>query len=120
VQGWIASTNFADFDGSATQSAVILTKAGLGAVTGAVYKAAPVPVAVIVPTVGFPFGTPLTAQLTLVSGRPALVTVARNVTIPPGKSDSMPGGFVATVTPISLAIVRTSLPLAELFSWLVA
>jgi hypothetical protein len=32
----------------------------------------------------------------------------------------MPGGFVATVTPISLAIVRTSLPLAELFAWLVA
>ena len=40
-------------DESATQSAVILTEAGLGAVEGAVYKAAPVPVAAIVPTVEF-------------------------------------------------------------------
>jgi hypothetical protein len=32
----------------------------------------------------------------------------------------MPEGFVATVTPRSLVTVRTTLPLAELFAWLVA
>jgi hypothetical protein len=120
VQFWIASNKFADLDESATQSAVILTEAGLGAVAGAVYKPAPVPVAAIVPIVEFPFGTPLTAQLTFVSGCPALVTVARSWTIPPGKTDNMPEGFVATVTPRSLVTVRTTLPLAELFAWLVA
>jgi hypothetical protein len=120
VQFWIASIKFADLDASATQSALISTEAGLGAPAGAVYKAAPVPVAAIVPTVEFPPGTPLTDQLTFVSGCPALVTVARNWTIPPGKTDNMPGGFVATVTPMSLVIVRTTLALAELFAWLVA
>jgi hypothetical protein len=88
-------------DESAAQVAVMLTDAGLGAVAGAVYKAASVPVAVIVPTVEFPFGTPLTAQLTLVSACPVLVTVATNWTIPAGKTDDMPGGFVATLTPIT-------------------
>ena len=120
MQLWIASTKFPDLDESATQSAVILTEAGLGAVAGAVYKAAPAPVPAIVPTVEFPFGTPLTAQLTLVSGCPALVTVATSWTIPAGKTDDMPEGFVARVTPMSLVIVKTALPLAELFAWLVA
>ena len=120
MQLWIASTKFADLDESAAQFAVMVTDAGLGAVAGAVYNAEPVPVVVIVPTAEFPFGTPLTAQLTLVSGCPALVTAARSWTIPAGKTDDMPGGFVATVTPMSLVIVRTTLPLAELFAWLVA
>lgn len=99
---------------------MILTEAGLGGVVGALYKAAPIPVAAIVPTIEFPFGTPFTAQLMFVSGWPALVTVARNWTIPPGKTDNMPGGFVATVTPMSLVIVRTVAPLAELSASLVA
>jgi hypothetical protein len=120
VQFWIASIKFADLDESATQTAVILTEAGFGVVAGAVYEAAPVPVAAIVPKVEFPSGTPLTDQLTFVSGCPALVTLARNWTIPPGKTDNKPGGFVATVTPMSLMIVRPTLPLAELFAWLVA
>jgi hypothetical protein len=93
---------------------------GWGAVAGAVYKAASVPVAAIVPTAEFPFGTPLTAQLTFVSGCPELVTVVRNWTIPPGATDNTLGGFVATLTLISLMIVRTALPLAELSAKLVA
>jgi hypothetical protein len=111
---------FADLDESATQFAVILTDAGLGGVVGAVYKAASELVTVIVPIVEFPFGTPLTAQLTFVSGCPALVTAAKSWTIPPGKTDDIPEGFVATVTPMSLVIIRSALPLAELFAWLVA
>ena len=120
MQLWIASTKFPDLDESATQFAVILTEAGLGAVAGAVYKAAPAPVAAIVPTVEFPFGIPLTAQLTLVSGCPALVTVARSWAIPPGKTDDMPEGFVATLTLMSLVMVRAALLIADLFAWLVA
>ena len=100
MQPWIASIRLADLDESAAQVAVMLTDAGLGAVAGAVYNAASVPVAVIVPTVEFPFGTPLTAQLTLVLGFPVLVTVATSGIIPAGKTDGMPGGFVARVTPI--------------------
>jgi hypothetical protein len=107
-------------DESATQFAVIVTEGGLGAVTGAVYKAASAPIAVIVPSVEFPFGTPSTAQVTLVSGCPALVTVARSGTSPAGNTDDIPDGLVATVTPMSLMIVRAALPLAELSAWLVA
>jgi len=120
VQGWIASKKFPDLDESATQPAVILTEPGLGGVVGAMYKAASAPVTAIVPTVEFPFATPLTAQLTLVSGCPALMTVARSWTIPPGETDDMPEGFVATLTLMSLAMVRAALPLAVLFAWLVA
>jgi len=120
VQSWIGSDKFPDFDESATQSAVIFIEAGFGAVTGAVYKAAPAPVAAIFPTVESPLGTPLTAQLTLVSGCPALVTVARSWSIPPGKTDDMPAGLVATLTLMSLLTVRTAVALAELFAWLVA
>ena len=120
AQLWIVSDRFPDLDESDTQSAVTLTEAGLGAVAGAVYKAASAPIVAIVPTVEFPFATPLTAQLTLVSGCPALMTVARSWTVPPGKTDDMPEGFVATLTVMSLVIVRTALPLAELFAWLVA
>jgi len=101
VQLWIASTRLADLDESAAQVAVMLTDAGLAAVAGVVYNAVSVPVAVIVPTAEFPFGTPLTAQLTLVSGRPTLVTVATSWTIPVGLTDDMPGGFVARLTPVT-------------------
>jgi len=97
-----------------------VAEAGLGAVAGAVYEAVPAPVEATVPNVEFPFGTPLTAQLTFVSGCPALLILARSWTIPAGKTDDMPGGLVATVTPMSLVIVRTALPFAELFAWLVA
>ncbi len=97
VQLWIPSITVADLDGSATQVAAILTEAG-GVVEGAVYQAASGPVVVIVPTVEFPFGTPLTVQFTAVLECPALVTVATSWTIPPGKTEDMPGGFVATVT----------------------
>jgi hypothetical protein len=110
IATWIASTRLADLDESAVQVAVMLTDAGLGAVAGAVYNAASVPVAVIVPTAEFPFGTPLTAQLTLVSGCPVLVTVARSWTIPAGKTDDMPGGFVATVTPITAGCLDELFP----------
>ena len=120
VQFWIVSDQFPDLDESATQSAVIFIEAGLGAVAGAVYNAAPAPVVAIVPTVEFPFGTPLTAQLTFVSGCPALVTGARSWSIPPGKTFDMPAGLVAMVTPMSLVIVRTVPPLAEVLDWLVA
>jgi hypothetical protein len=72
---------------------------GFGAVVGAVYQAVSGPVLVIVPTVAFPFATPLTAQCTVVSGFPVLVTAATSWTIPPGETDDMSGGFVATVTP---------------------
>jgi len=58
--------------------------------------------------------------LTLVSGWPALTTVARSWTIPPGAIEDMPEGFVATLTLMSLVMLRTALPLAELFAWLVA
>jgi hypothetical protein len=116
AQLWIVSERFPDLDESATQSAVILTEAGLGALAGAVYKAASAPIAAIVPTVEFPFGRPLTAQLTLVSGCPALVTVERSWTVPPGKTEDIPEGFVATVTPMSLVIVRGALPLTELLA----
>jgi hypothetical protein len=105
---------------SATQTAVILSESGVGAVVGAVYKAVSGPVTAIVPTVEFPFVTPLTAQLTVVSGWPALTTVARSWTIPPGATEDMPEGFVATLTLMSLVMLRTALPLAELFAWLVA
>jgi hypothetical protein len=120
AQLWIVSDRFPDLDESATQPEVIVTESGLGAVAGALYKAVFGPIAAIVPTVEFPFATPLTAQLTLVSGCPALMTVARSWTVPPGKTDDMPEGFVATLTVMSLVIVRTALPLAELFAWLVA
>ena len=96
------------------------SESGVGALVGAVYKAVSAPVTAIVPTVEFPFATPLTAQLTAVSGCPALLTVARNWTVPPGNADDMPGGFVATLTLISLVMVRTKLPLAEPLAWLVA
>ncbi|MGC1906715.1 MAG: hypothetical protein WA715_23045 [Candidatus Acidiferrum sp.] len=116
AQLWIVSERFPDLDESATQFAVTLTEPGLGAVAGAVYKAASAPMAVRVPTIEFPFATPLTAQLTLVSGCPALVTVARSWTVPPGKTEDIPEGFVATVTPMSLVIVRGALPLTELLA----
>jgi hypothetical protein len=98
----------------------MVTEAGLGAVVGAVYKAVSIPVAAIVPTVEFPFGTPSTAQLTLVFGCPALVTVASSWTIAAGLTDDMPDGSVATVTPMSLMIVSAVLALFELSAWLVA
>jgi hypothetical protein len=120
VQFWIASIKFADLDESATQSAAILTEGGVGAMAGAVYKAVPLPVAVIVPTIEFPSGTPLTDQLKFVSGCPALVIAARSWIDPPGKTDDIPTGFVATLTPISLVMVSGSLPLAEVLAWLVA
>jgi hypothetical protein len=99
VQFWIASVRLADLDESAAHVAVMLTDAGLGVVAGAVYKAVPVPVVVIVPTDELPFGTPLTAQFTLVLAFPVLVTVATNWTIPVGNTVDMAGGLVATVTP---------------------
>jgi hypothetical protein len=40
--------------------------------------------------------------------------------VPPGKTDDMPAGLVATLTLMSLSIARTAVPLAELFAWLVA
>ena len=76
MHGWIASDRVPDLDGSATQAAVILTELGLGAVLGAIYKAEPAPVTAIVPTIEFPFATPLTDQFTLASGCPALLIVA--------------------------------------------
>ncbi len=91
MQGWIVSNSCPDLDESATQTAVILSESGVGAVVGAVYKAVSTPITVIAPTVEFPFATPLTAQLTVVSGCPALM---------------------------SLAMVRAALPFAELFAWL--
>ena len=99
---------------------MILSDSGTGARVGAVYKAVSIPVTVIVPRVEFPVATPLTVQLTLVSGCPALLTVARRRTMPPGKTDDMPEGFVATPTLMSLAIVTTVSALAELFAPLVA
>jgi hypothetical protein len=72
----MVATTFADLDESAMQSAVMVMELGLSGVAGAVYQAVPGPVAVIVPTVVFPFATPLTAQLTVVSGCPALLTLA--------------------------------------------
>jgi hypothetical protein len=120
MQFWIASDKFADLDGSATQPAVMLTEVGLGGIDGAVYQAVSALVTAIVPTVEFPFGTPLTVQLRFASGCPALVTAASSWTVPPGKTDDIPAGFVATVIPMSLTIVRGALPLAELLAWLAA
>ncbi len=105
VQGWIVSNSCPDWDESATQTAVILSESGMGAVVGAVYKAVSTPVTVIAPAIEFPFAKPLTAQLTLVSGCPALMTAARSWTVPPGKTDDMPEGFVATLTLMSLVMV---------------
>jgi hypothetical protein len=89
---------FPDLEGSATLAAVMVTDAGLGAVTGAVYSAVSVPVVAMVPTAELPFGTPLTDQLTLGSGLPAPVTVATSWTIPAGSIDDMSDGLVATAT----------------------
>jgi hypothetical protein len=120
VQFWIASIKFADLDESATQTAVIVMELGLGAVVGAVYRAVSGPVAAIVPTVEFPFCTPLTTQFTMVSGCPALATLARSWTAPPGNTNDRPEGFVDKFTAMSLLMVRAAWPLAELFAWLVA
>jgi hypothetical protein len=98
----------------------MVTEAGLGGLVGALYQATPGPVAVIVPSVEFPFATPLTAQLTVGSGCPALTSVATSCTDPPGKTFAMPEGLVATLTLISLLMVKTVLALAELLATLVA
>ena len=78
------------------------------------------PVTVIVPRVEFPLAIPLIAQLTVVSGCPALMTLATRRTIPLGKTDDIPEGFVPTLTLMSLMIVKTVSPLTELFAALVA
>ena len=87
---------------------------------GAVYKAEPAPVTAIVPTIEFPFATPLTAQFTLASGCPALLIVASSWTVPSGNTDEMIEGLAATLTEMSLFMVRAALPLAVRFAWLVA
>lgn len=120
MQFWIVVNRFADLDESATQTAVIVMELVLGAMVGALYQAVPGPVAAIVPTVEFPFGTPLTAQFTVVSGCPALFTLARSWTVPPGNTNDMPEGFVDTFSATSLVMVRAAWPLAELSAWLVA
>jgi hypothetical protein len=69
----IVKVPVADFAGSAWLVAVTCTVAGDGRSAGAVY----IPAVVIVPSVVFPPGTPLTLQLTAVSV--VFVTVAVNV-----------------------------------------
>jgi hypothetical protein len=120
VQFWIVVNRFADLDESATQTAVIVMELGLGALVGAAYKAVSGPVAAIVPTVEFPFCTPLTTQFTPVSGCPALFTLARSWTAPPGNTNDIPEGFVDTFTAMSLVMVKAAWPLAELSTWLLA
>ena len=81
-----------DFVEAAWLVAVICSVAGDGKSAGAVYK----PPEVIVPSVVFPPGTPLTLQLTAVSV--VFVTVARNVSWFPSTADPVDG---VTVTPMA-------------------
>jgi hypothetical protein len=83
---------------SATDTAVIVTVAGVGTVMGAVYT----PDAEIIPTVALPPAVPLTLQLTAVLEAP--VTAAVNVCVIPtvtlmvaGVTDTVIGAATVTV-----------------------
>ncbi len=80
-----------DFVESAWLVAVICIVAGDGRSTGAVYT----PPDVIVPSVAFPPGTPLTLQLTAVSV--VVVTVAVKVAWPPSTTDPFIGFTVTAI-----------------------
>ena len=87
----IANVLAPDFVESAWLEAVICTVAVDGRSAGAAYN----PADVIVPSVAFPPGTPLTLQLTAVSV--VFVTVATNVSWFPSTTDAVVG---VTVTPM--------------------
>jgi hypothetical protein len=87
----IANMAVPDFVESAWLVAVICTVAGDGKSAGAVYT----PADVIVPSVAFPPGEPLTFQLTVVSV--VFVTAAKNVSWFPSTTDPVVG---VTVTPM--------------------
>ena len=83
---------------SATETAVIVTAAGLGATAGAVYS----PVVEMVPTVAFPPFTPFTCHVTAVFE--VFVTVAVNCCVKPvttvavlGLTATETGGVIVTV-----------------------
>lgn len=76
--------------GSSTLAARTDTVAGAGRLAGAVYA----PLAVMVPTVAFPPGTPFTLQVT--DGFDAPVTLALNVCDMPNRTDAA-GGAIVTV-----------------------
>ena len=120
TQGWMVAETWADLDVSARQVAEIKTEPGLGATAGAVYIAIFAPVAMIVPKVALPLGTPLTDQLTPGSGCPLVAIVATSWTIPPGASEDIPEGLVATFKTMSLVMFRTVLAVIEGSAWLVA
>src|SRR5260370_14978631 len=80
-----------DFVESAWLVAVTCTVAGEGRSAGAVYT----PADVIVPSVAFPPGTPLTLQVTVVSV--VFVIVATNVTWFPSTTDPFAGVRVTTM-----------------------
>ncbi len=81
-----------DFVESAWLVAVTCTVAGEGRSAGAVYA----PADVIVPSVAFPPGTPLTLQVTVVSV--VFVIVATNVTWFPSTTDPFAGVTVTTMS----------------------
>jgi hypothetical protein len=83
---------------SACETAVTTTVEGFGNADGAVYR----PPVVIVPTVGFPPGTPATSQFTIVFVVP--VTVAVNGTVCPTTTDVAEGNTL-TVMPVEFPLV---------------
>jgi hypothetical protein len=87
----IARATMPDFVASAWLVAVTCSVVGEGRAMGAVYT----PVDVIVPTVAFPPGTPLTFQVTAVSV--VFDTVAANVTWFPSTTDPFVGVTVTTI-----------------------
>jgi len=87
----IANVPMPDFVESAWLVAVICTVGGDGRSAGAVYT----PPDVIVPSVAFPPGAPLTLQLTAVSV--VFVTVAVRVAWPPSTTDPVTGFTVTSI-----------------------
>jgi hypothetical protein len=75
--------------------------------------AAPVLVLLIVPTFELPFAIPLTDQVTLVSGCPALVTLTLSSNIALGGTEDVFGGFVETLIAMSLLTVIFVVPVLD-------
>jgi hypothetical protein len=97
---------------STTDTAVMVTVAGVGTVIGAVYT----PDAEIIPTVALPPAVPLTLQFTAVLEAP--VTVAVNVWVIPtvtfmvaGETDTVTGAATVTVAEADFVVSATDVAL---------
>jgi hypothetical protein len=91
----------ADFFGSATLVAAIVTVAGEGKLDGAVYN----PLAEILPLVELPPATPFTDQVTLVSEF-VLATAAVNCIVPTSRTEPLVGETLMVTTGVTVTCAR--------------